>query len=197
MLWCLLLGFALASGDAPATDAPDAPVADGPLADVPLADDVRDMRADLNLASVEQLAMVYGIGRSKAEAIVRDRIANGPFRSVNALERVTGIGPSTLEKVRANVKVGDIAEAKAAIAHERAQPRAPSGPMVDINTATVSEIDELPGIGPSRARAIVEDRDKRGPFRSCRSLSRVVGIGDTTLEQLLPNCTASKVERVR
>jgi len=54
----------------------------------------------------------------------------------------------------------------------------------DINRATVEEWDELPGIGPAKARAIVDDRERNGPFRSIDDLARVKGIGPKLLERL-------------
>ena len=54
---------------------------------------------------------------------------------------------------------------------------------VDINTASVGELTALPGIGPAKAEAIVEER-QRELFRSVTDLTRVTGIGERTLEQL-------------
>lgn len=67
---------------------------------------------DINTATVEQIdqAMV-GVGKVKAEAIVKDREKNGPFKSVDDLLRVKGIGPATLEKNRAKLTVGTEAPA--------------------------------------------------------------------------------------
>ena len=57
-----------------------------------------------------------------------------------------------------------------------------AGP-VDINTADAATISaELKGIGLSKARAIVEYRQKHGPFKSPDDLSLVKGIGDRTVE---------------
>lgn len=60
----------------------------------------------------------------------------------------------------------------------------PGSPGFDINRATAAEWDELPGIGPSKAQAIVEDRERNGPFRSIDDLARVRGIGPKLLERL-------------
>jgi competence protein ComEA len=49
-------------------------------------------RVDLNRASAEDLADLPGIGEGLARRIVRDRDANGPFRSVEDLARVPGVG---------------------------------------------------------------------------------------------------------
>ena len=55
--------------------------------------------------------------------------------------------------------------------------------QVDINTADAAAISaELKGIGLSKARAIVEYRNKHGPFRSADDLSLVKGIGERTVE---------------
>jgi len=55
---------------------------------------------------------------------------------------------------------------------------------VNINSATAAELEALPGIGPSKAEAIVKDRDANGPFATVEDLSRVSGIGAKTLENL-------------
>jgi len=57
-----------------------------------------------------------------------------------------------------------------------------AGP-VNVNTADAETISaELKGVGLSKARAIVEYREKHGPFRSADDLSLVKGIGDRTVE---------------
>ena len=48
---------------------------------------------------------------------------------------------------------------------------------VDVNTATVAELERLPGIGPGLAERIAEDRAAHGPFHSMEDLERVPGIG--------------------
>ena len=60
------------------------------------------------------------------------------------------------------------------------------GGRVDLNRATAKELEALPGIGPSLARAIVEDRRENGPFRGVRDLERVSGIGPATARKLAP-----------
>ncbi len=56
--------------------------------------------------------------------------------------------------------------------------------QVNINTADAETISaELTGIGLSKAQAIVEYREKHGPFRSVEDLSLVKGIGDKTVEK--------------
>lgn len=72
---------------------------------------------------------------------------------------------------------------QAAPAAEGEDAEASPGP-VNINTAGVEELDELPGVGEATARAIVEDREKNGPFASPEDLMRVSGIGEKKFERL-------------
>ena len=56
--------------------------------------------------------------------------------------------------------------------------------LVNINSATVEELDELPGVGEKTAQAIVDDREENGPFASPEDLMRVSGIGEKKFERL-------------
>jgi competence protein ComEA len=58
--------------------------------------------------------------------------------------------------------------------------------LVNINTADVEELDELPGVGPSTAQKIVDYRQANGMFRSVDELEEVSGIGPKTLEEIKP-----------
>jgi len=55
---------------------------------------------------------------------------------------------------------------------------------VDLNTATAAELEELPGVGPAIAEAILDERERRGRFAAVEDLLDVRGIGDARLEQL-------------
>lgn len=57
---------------------------------------------------------------------------------------------------------------------------------VHINTATETELETVPGIGPSKAKAILDFRAKNGPFSKLEDLTLITGIGDKTLERLKP-----------
>ena len=59
-----------------------------------------------------------------------------------------------------------------------------AGGNIDINTATVTELTELSGIGQSKAEAIVEYRTKNGNFKSVDDLTNVPGIGESTLNRI-------------
>lgn len=55
---------------------------------------------NVNAADVELLAELPGIGPSRAEALIEEREANGNFESAEDLERVSGIGPATIDRMR-------------------------------------------------------------------------------------------------
>lgn len=59
--------------------------------------------------------------------------------------------------------------------------------QINVNSATVEELDKLPGIGKATATRIVEWRTSRGPFTSLEELTRVKGIGAKALEKLRPH----------
>ena len=60
---------------------------------------------------------------------------------------------------------------------------------ISLNRATQTELETLPGIGEKKAQAILAYRNAHGRFRSCEELLEVEGIGEATLEGLLPYLT--------
>jgi competence protein ComEA len=58
--------------------------------------------------------------------------------------------------------------------------------LTDLNKADRSELEQVPGIGPTLAREITEDRQKKGQFKSVEELRRVKGVGPATLEKVRP-----------
>lgn len=65
-------------------------------------------RIDINAASVEELQILPRIGPKMAARIVAFRTAHGPFRTLQDIMQVRGIGPATLEKLRPHVEVGSV-----------------------------------------------------------------------------------------
>jgi competence protein ComEA len=60
---------------------------------------------------------------------------------------------------------------------------------VDINTATAEDLDRLKGIGPVKARAIVDYRTRNGPFKSIDDIKKVAGISDATFQTIKSDIT--------
>jgi len=60
---------------------------------------------------------------------------------------------------------------------------------VNVNTASAAELETIPGVGPVTARAIIDRRETRGPFRSVEDLLDVKGIGPKKLEAMRESVT--------
>lgn len=74
-----------------------------------------------------------------------------------------------------------------AMAQEEAGAEQPApGGVVNINTATPEQLQALPGIGASRAQAIVALRDQRGPFQRVEQIMLVRGVGRAMFRRLQP-----------
>ncbi len=56
--------------------------------------------------------------------------------------------------------------------------------VVDLNTATQSELESVKGIGPAKAKLIVEHRQKSGPFKDVDALADVKGFGKASVAKL-------------
>lgn len=65
-----------------------------------------DTRIDINTATVSDLMKLKGIGKKRAEAIIKDRETNGPFNSAMDLTRIRGIGKKIVENNTEQIKTG-------------------------------------------------------------------------------------------
>lgn len=72
--------------------------------------------------------------------------------------------------------------------NEVASEQIPEGP-ININTASQTELESLPGIGPVIAERIINYREKNGPFKTKEGLKNVKGIGDKTFADLVDKIT--------
>jgi competence ComEA-like helix-hairpin-helix protein len=162
-------------------------------------------RIDVDRAGAAELARLPKVGLALAKVIVADRESKGPFGGLEGLDRVPGIGPGVLAAIgphvvfgaRAGGPSGPLAPLPPGLAVNPsgglpANPGAPgpahpsAGPpaRLNLNSASISELEALPGIGPARAAAILQEREARGPFASVEALSRVPGLGPAAVARL-------------
>lgn len=159
-------------------------------------------RIDIDQAPAEELARLPRVGPGLAGRIVADREEHGPFGSLEALDRVSGIGPTLLAAIRPHAgfsgqpwdltqgRPGRDTSGSPLLGPPDPRPASrlpalpPSRPPVRLNTASEAELDQLPGIGPALARAIVAERSAHGPFRTLDDLRRVRGLKPSILRGL-------------
>lgn len=135
-------------------------------------------RLDVNTAPASELVRLPRVGPALARRIVAHREAHGPFRTLGDLDRVPGVGPALLGQVSPHLLLTEGPPSETGSAARRGDE------PVNLNTASEAELLRLPGIGPTKARAIVAYRQSRGSFASVEELVRVPGIGPATLAGL-------------
>jgi len=145
-------------------------IADEERAGTPLAD---GEKIDPNFADAIELRRLPGVGPAKAAAIVADRRENGPFRSLEDLQRVKGLGRATVDNLSPHLEL----VSQPPVIHA-------SDLRIDLNRAGSAELTDLPGIGPALAERIVKFRGERGGFRSVDDLRDIPGIGPATMEKI-------------
>ena len=132
--------------------------------------------------------VVHVVGAVRVPGLYR--LARGK-RVADAVERAGGAtGKADLALINLAAPVADgqqvVVPARApqgAGAGEGGGGDAAAGP-VHLNTATLDQLDELPGVGPVTAQKILDYREKHGAFSSLRELDAIPGIGPARLAQL-------------
>jgi competence protein ComEA len=109
-------------------------------------------------------------------------------RVVDAIERAGGAKQGA--DLAALNLAALLSDGQQVLVPKRGPPGAPAGTgvaangLININTATAEQLEELPGIGPVLAQNIVDYRTEHGPFATVEDLLNVSGIGEARLEEL-------------
>ena len=153
---------------------------------------------DVDRAEAAELERLPRVGPALARRMVDDRVANGPFGSLEGLSRVPGIGPGMIKGLERKVvfsgqsRQSAIGNRESGGATPIADSRFPipgrSCPpgSLPLNAATAAELACLPGVGPGLAGRIVTFRTAHGPFREVKDLQQVPGFGPARLARLAP-----------
>jgi competence protein ComEA len=121
---------------------------------------------DLNTATVQELQELPGVGEATARKIVAGR----PYSSVADLAKA-GVPARTVDANRSMVHVAAAASKTKAKSATAPMPKGAS--KVNVNTAEITELEALPGVGANIAKAIVAGR----PWKSVDDLEKIRGLG--------------------
>ncbi|MFI5183258.1 MAG: ComEA family DNA-binding protein [Vicinamibacteria bacterium] len=157
---------------------------------------------DLNSASEKDLEGLNGVGAATAKKIIAGR----PYASVDDLAKA-GISAATIAKIKPQVTVGAPSAAPAAasappptgVPAPAATPKPAKAPkatptpaaLVDLNSASEKELEELNGVGLATAKKIIAGR----PFATVDDLSKA-GVSASTITKIKPHVTVGVVPAV-
>lgn len=142
-----------------------------------------DEQINIDSAPASEIARLPRVGARLAKTIVADRQERGAFGSLNALDRVSGVGPGLIKILAPHLRFAPVAAAQAP-GGLPAGTAVRESPVLDLNSATLDELDALPGIGPAKGRAIIAYRSSHGAFKGPDELGRVPGISASLVKRL-------------
>ncbi|HHE40263.1 MAG TPA: hypothetical protein ENL10_02030, partial [Candidatus Cloacimonetes bacterium] len=131
----------------------------------------KPMMININAADIETLAELPGIGPAKAQAIYDYKTEQGTLSSLIELMNIKGIGKKTLAKLLPYLEmIGDSVEVYAFVAeyiqNKDSSISANPNEKININSASVEQLQNLSGIGEKKAQAIIDYRNEHGSFET-------------------------------
>lgn len=145
----------------------------------------KEKKADEWVVDIKGSVKHPGVYRFSPGARVQEAVqkAGGPEKQAD-LDRVNLAAPlSDGMALYIPAKGEDMPSSMNIEGSQTSSARASNG-TIKLNTASAEELQELNGIGPSKAEAIISYREENGPFTSVEQLTEVPGIGEKTLDQL-------------
>ena len=147
------------------------------------------MSINVNIADIETLAELPGIGPAKAQAIFEYRTQQESLSSLIELTNIKGIGKKTLAKLLPYLEmIGDSAEVYAFVAEEtQAKDTVLTSEVtekININSASFDQLQSLNGIGQKKAQAIIDYRNEHGSFETIEEIMNVKGIGQGIFDKV-------------
>jgi competence protein ComEA len=138
--------------------------------------------------NADDLAKVKGLSKSKVEAIqnqvtfgtakttTKKSTAKSSKKTTTPETSATDTSGSTKSKSSKSTTASESSGSKTVSPTGASSGKLPAGQTVNINTATAEQLDALPGIGPTKAQAIIDYRNEHGRFNSIEDIQNVKGI---------------------
>ncbi len=173
-------GLAVITQAGQATEGPsdrtDQPAASGQ----PVKDKDRDL-VPVYLVGAIQNPGIYQVERGsylyELVAQAGGLLANAAREEINLALAITG---NCHIRIPTQAELAENPASNEVLVHEIS----PDQQKVDVNSATLAELDQLPGIGPATAKAIIDFRTRNGPFKSPEDLMQVSGIKQSRLDAI-------------
>lgn len=137
---------------------------------------------NLNTATEAQLVTLPGITRNHAKRIVAGR----PYESVDDLSKA-GIPALTINRIRTRVTTTETA-----IEHTAEKPLSDDSALIDLNTATEAQLQNVPEIGEAFAKKVIAGR----PYKSVDELAKT-GLSSTAIAKIKPQVTVGDTKPTR
>jgi competence protein ComEA len=158
---------------------------------------------DINNAGPDELQRLPRVGQKTAQLIIAYRQTHGPFKTVDELTAIKGIGPKSIAGYKTLAFCGTASPDATPPGNPTRIPTLKPSEIpdkdrnlrdslldidmkMDLNTASREDLISLPRIGPVTAQKIIDYRNDHGPFQTLDTLANVKGIGPKTLQKLRP-----------
>lgn len=152
--------------------------------------------ADLPVAPAELVVYVTGavprpdVYRLAPDARVKDAVLAAGGLTADAATDQINLAEPLSDAAHIHIPaLAELAPAGFTPAIPASDPAPAAGGLLDLNTATAAELEDLPGIGATLAGRIVAHRDEAGPFVAVEDLREVSGVGEKLYAQIAPLVT--------
>lgn len=142
-------------------------------------EEIREKEPEYIMADVKGAVVKPGVYELKSDARVKDIITRAGGFLEEADQTQLNLAGKVVDEMMIYVPV----RGEGAGDSEVSSVEANNG-LISINKATLSELQELPGIGPAKAEAIIAYREETGGFSTIDDLKEISGIGEKTFEKL-------------
>lgn len=136
---------------------------------------------NVNTADLATLETLPGVGASTAQKIIDGR----PYHSISDLEQVKGIGKTKADALKGHVTFGSASKSSKPASTADAKKSSSTAGKVNVNTADLTTLETLPGVGAATAQRIVDGR----PYNNATDLERVKGLSKSKVDAMKDQIT--------